>query len=204
MADLADKFVSELTRVVGSDSIGTETNYLGIDINGNLTVSLVDGNKATYSATITNLPSTALASDIFTLTGSATKTIRITRVALSGIQTTGAQVSIIFLRRSTANTGGTSTSLAAISMDTNNPAATATGLVYTANATVGTLVGNIRTRKVSVSASSGASDALILDFGTRNSQAVVLRGINQVFAVNLNNVTVAGSSFNISIEWTEE
>lgn len=204
MADLADKFIAGLTRVVGSDATGTETNYLGIDVNGNLTVSLVDGNKATYSTTITNLNSVALATDIFTLTGSATKIVRISRIALSGVQTTGSQINVIYLRRSTANTGGTLVSLAAIRMDTTSPAATATGLAYTTNPTVGTLVGNIRTRKVSVAAASGNSDEMIIDFGTRNGQALVLRGINEVFAINLNSVTVAGSAFNISIEWTEE
>ena len=158
----------------------------------------------TYSATITNLPSTALASDIFTLTGSATKVVRISRVAFSGVQTTGSQINVICLRRSTANTGGSIASLAAIKMDTANAAATATASGYTANPTVGTLVGNIRTRKVSVAAASGNSDEMILDFGTRNGQAVVLRGINEVFAINLNSVTVSGSAFNISIEWTEE
>lgn len=204
MADLADKFIAGLTRLVGSDSTGTETNYLGIDVNGNLTVSLVDGTKATYSATITNLPSTTLATDIFTLTGSATKIVRISRIALSGVQTTGSQINVICLRRSTANTGGSTVSLAAIRMDTTSPAATATGLGYTTNPTVGTLVGNIRTRKVAVAAASGNSDEMIIDFGTRNGQAVVLRGINEVFAVNLNSVTVSGSAFNIAIEWTEE
>lgn len=204
MADLSEAQAAGNTKVIGSDSTGSETNYLVIDANGNLTISLVDGNKATYSATITNLPTTTLAGDIFTLTGSTTKTIRITSVALSGIQTTGSQVSIVFLRRSTANSAGSSVTLAAISMDTNNPAASATALAYTSNPTVGTLVGNVRTRKVSIAASSGPSDVLILDFGTRNSQAMVLRGANQVFAVNLNSVTVAGSSFNIFIEWTEE
>lgn len=193
------------TIIGGTDgtAIGNLADSLKTTVTSGV-VSTVDGNKATYSATITNLPSTTLASDIFTLTGSATKIVRISRVALGGVQTTGSQINVICLRRSTANTGGSSVSLAAIRLDSANPAATATALAYTANPTVGTLVGNIRTRKVSVSAASGISDPMIFDFGTRNGQAVVLRGINEVFAINLFNVTVAGSAFNISIEWTEE
>lgn len=193
------------TIVGGTDgtSIGNSGDSLKITVTSGI-VSTVDGIKATYSATITNLPAAMLATDIFTITGSATKTIRISRVMLTGTQTTASQINIIFIRRSTANTAGTSVPLAAVTMDTNNPAATATALAYTANPTTGTVVGNIRTRKVALSTAVGNSDELISDFGTTNGQALVLRGINQVFSINLNSVTVAGASFNIAVEWTEE
>lgn len=160
---------------------------------------------STYSASITNLGLAATPSDVFTLTGSATKTIRINTITVTATQTTGAIVNVVCLRRSTANTLGGGVTLAAVSMDTNNPAATATGFAYNANPTVGTLVGNIRTKKLFVGATSVVnSDAMVFNFGINNGQPVTLRGANQVFAVNLNSVTVSGGSFNIFIEWTEE
>ncbi len=160
---------------------------------------------ATYSASITNLGLAATPSDVFTLTGSATKTIRINTITVTATQTTGAIVNVVCLRRSTANTLGGGVVLVAITMDTNNPAATATGFAYNANPTLGTLVGNIRTKKLFAAATSVVnSDAMVFNFGINNGQPVTLRGVNQVFAVNLNSVTVSGGSFNIFIEWTEE
>ena len=60
----------------------------------------VDGQKATYAASITQLAVAASATDIFTLTGSATKTIRVTRLRVSGIKTTaGADVDVQLIIR---------------------------------------------------------------------------------------------------------
>ena len=176
-----------------------------INADRSLVVTQVDGYKATYSASVSNLVAMATApTDIFTLTGSATKTIRVTRVTITGTQTTASQITIILLKRLTANTAGTSTAQTAVSHDSNAAAATGAVLAYTANPTTGTLIGNLRSRKVFVGAVTGNSDEYITEFGTRNCQAVVLRGTGQVFAINLNAATIAGSSFNIGIEWTEE
>jgi hypothetical protein len=170
-------------------------------------VSLVDGQKATYAASITGLASAASATDIFTITGSATKTIRITRLEVSGQATTAAAAQVVVLKRSTANTAGTSTNPAAVPYDSASAAATATLNAYTANPTTGTLVGNVRAEYVFLAAPATAtvgSDKLFLDFGARPAQAIVLRGITQVLAINLNGATVTGGAFDINIEFTEE
>lgn len=175
-----------------------------VNPDGSQISATVDGFKATYSAAVVGLVPGATPQDIFTLTGSATRTIRINRVTVTATQTTASQVNVLLLRRSTANTAGTSTALTSVSHDSTNTAATATGLAYTVNPTAGTLVGNIRARKVFVGTTTGNSDEMSSDFGTRNDQAIVLRGTSQVFAVNLNGIAVAGGSFNIIVEWTEE
>lgn len=165
----------------------------------------VDGNKATYSAGVTGLVPAATATDIFTITGSASRTIKITRVAVSATQTTGGTVNVSLLKRSTANTAGTSTAVAAVAHDSTSAAATATVLAYTANPTLGTIVGSaIRTNKLFVSTATATGDDKVWTFGDRPSQCPVLRGTTQVIAVNLNATTVTGGSFAINIEWTEE
>ena len=159
----------------------------------------------TYSAAITGLVAANTATDFFTLTGSATKTVRITRIALTATQTTGAQNNILLIKRSTANTGGTSTAPAGVPHDSTNAAATATVAAYTVNPTaLGTVVGTMRSRKVFVGQTTANSDEFIADFGDRNNQSIVLRGTTQVLAINLNSTTLAGNSFDISVEWTEE
>ncbi len=162
--------------------------------------------KATYSASIIGLASAALATDIFSITGSATKTICIRSIRISAVQTTASQVNVVVLKRSTANTAGTSTAPTKVAHDSTSIAATATVLAYTANPTVGALVGNIRAARMFVPGAATASDAAGLDIAigvNEESQPVTLRGIAEVMSVNLNGVTVAAGSFNVAIEWTE-
>ena len=45
---------------------------------------------------------------------------------------------------------------------------------------------------------------MVLDFGIRPSQAIVLRGVAEGLAVNLNAATSAGNAINLKVEWTEE
>lgn len=168
------------------------------------TVQIQDGTRTTYSAAVAALVPAGTPTDIFTITGSATKTVRIMSISVTGTQTTAAQRDVILLRRSSANSGGTSNALAIASHDPQSSSATAVVRSYTANPTLGTLVGNIRTKKMLISTTSGTSGEFAIDFGTRPSQAMVLRGASQVLAINLNGITSTGGSFNISIEWTEE
>ena len=190
----------QLSGIVPTTSISQDLYSWG---NNALSVSQTDLNKPTYSAT--NIFTAAnLATDIFTVTGSATKTIRINKLIISGTQTTAGVASIFLLRRSTANTLGTSTTLTNTTHDSQNAAATAIVRSYTANPTLGTLVGNIKTHKLFIPTTTGAPEQDFFEWGTRPGQCIVLRGINEVFSVNLNGVTFAGNSISISVEWTEE
>ncbi len=189
--------------LVGLTKIGSDnTTYAP------LATSPTDGLRATYSASITGLASAASATDIFTITGSATKIVRVTRIEISGQATTAAAAQVVLLVRSGANLTGTSTSPTAVPHDSASAAATATVKAYTVNpGTLGTLVGNIRVAYTFLAAPATAtvgSEPLFLDFGTRPSQAIVLRGTTQVFAVNLNAATVTGGAWDINLEWTEE
>lgn len=93
-----------------------------------------------------------------------------------------------------------------VPLDSTSGAATATVQHYTANPTVGTLVGNIQAYRGIIPAAATLIENPIIDwqFGNRPGQAIVLRGTTEGIAVNLNNVTVAGGSFIITCEWTEE
>lgn len=163
-----------------------------------------DGVKATYGAgALDTVPVAAGATDVFTIAGSATKTIRILRVFFSGTRTASTSTNVTFLKRSTANTGGVSVALSAVPFDSNNVAATATVLAYTANPVVGTLVGNIRNKKILIPAPGVIGDTLEYDFGSLG-QTIVLRGVGQVMAISFNGVAIVGGLFNFGIEWIEE
>lgn len=174
--------------------IGTSGENVSIDYN-----TL----KASYFASSLGLAVAASPTDVFTLTGSATKTIRITSIGITATKTTGGVADIVLLKRSTANTGGTSSTLTAVSHDSTNAAATAVARSYTVNPTTGTLVGNILTKKYFLSTATTLPSDLIVNFGDLE-QPIILRGVAEVFSLNLNAVTQTGNSFDIYIRWTEE
>ena len=169
-------------------------------------LSVVTAENKTYSASAVGLVPPAAATDVFTITGSAGKTIKILRVELSGTTTAGSGLSVnaSLVKRSTANSGGTSVATAITPHDSANSAATATVLQYTANPTLGTSVGSPRSKRYSMATAGSLVADAIWDFRTRPSQAVVLRGTGQVLAINLGGATITGPLIHCNIEWTEE
>jgi hypothetical protein len=180
-------------------------SQLQTDSTGALVVNR-EGRKATYSATAVFSPTATAATDVFTITGSATKTIRVTRLTVFGTETTAATQIVEILKRSTANSGGTSAASTAVPHDSNNSAATATVLSYTANpTTLGTLLATIRTGRPFFGSGATPQDpSSTYVFGDVNEQAIVLRGTGQVLAVSLNSASIIGVSLRCWVEWTEE
>lgn len=189
---------------VGVTSIAAGTTTIGA-------VAPVDGFKATYGAATTNtFTAVATPTDICTITGSASKTIRVLRVAIQGTQTTGGYETFGFVKRSTANTGGTSAALTGVPYDSNDAAATATVLQYTANPTaLGTAVGTIGSYRTYIPVSATGTGGTQLPpafytFSDLPAKAVVLRGTSQVLAINGNSTTMAGNVLTCLFVWTEE
>jgi hypothetical protein len=190
----------------------TNGQQAGLQLNtsGQLIVQAdpTDGTKATYSATSAiAFASATTATDIFTITGSASKTIRVLRLGFSAQVTTAGVVNVLVVKRSAANTGGTSASATAVSHDSSDGAATATVLNYTANPTgLGAAVGTVRAARIFFPTSgTDVSDFVNeFDFGNGPDKAIVLRGTTQVLAINLNAATVTGGTWTCYVEWTEE
>jgi len=233
MADLTDITSAQTVKIVGCDSSGIEQtpvlstsagglhanlrDNLGNELLGRRTpaqaIPVSDAETATYSANVTGLVAAASATDIFVITGSASRTVRIKKIRITGTRTTATFTSILLIRRNADNTGGTSTVRSNLPHDTNNPASTAIVRAYTANpttlgATTGTGILKSSHLPMPVAAPGNAqstiNETLNWEFVSGEAQPIVLRGVAQILSINLNATTVAGSSFNISIEWTEE
>lgn len=186
-----------------------------VDINGNLKTTAIaptftasvdtEGTKITCSASQANIVPAASATDIFTITGSATKTIRVTRISFSGQATATSNVITDIVKRSTANTAGTSAAATAVPHDSTD-ACTATVLSYSVNPTTGTPVGSVRSEQIVITnGATPVGDSIgVWDFTTRNSKGIVLRGVAQVLAINLRGITYAGAVVAADVEWTEE
>jgi hypothetical protein len=191
-------------QIGGTD--GTNLRGIKTDTSGYIQTASAGGTRATYSAAAASFASAASATDICTITGSGTKTIRVTQAWLAGTQTTAGTIQVFLEKRSTADTSGTAVAATVVPVDQGNAAGTATVNAYTGNPTTGSLVGHVRSNKLFIPAPATAAGEPIwlMDFGTRPSQAIVLRGTGQVLAFNLNSTTVSGSAMTCGFEWTEE
>ena len=175
------------------------------DNKGRLIIS-PDAGKATYSASFTGAVTATTATDVFTIFGSASKKITITKIGFSATQTTAAMETFLMNKKTAVNAGGTSAAVTAMAHDSTSAAATATVLSYTANPT--TLGGSttVRSMKKYIVTTTTALGDLIFEykFNENGDKGIILNSATEGFALNLNSQTMAGNAFSIYVEWVEE
>lgn len=189
---------------------GTTTATLtGTSLNVNCTGGCGSASIAqTYAVGVKFTPAVTVSRDFWNIYGSATKTITVLRIRISGVSTAASNADLILLRRSTAASGGTSTTPTIVLLDTTNNAATAVVRAYTAVGTEGTTAGNIWTGRfetaiATATATSMPPQEMILDFTQSGRQGIVLRGTAQGVAIQPQTVLGAGTSLSITVEFTE-
>lgn len=176
-----------------------------VDSTGALFVNR-ESQKSTYSAAV-QFTIAANPTDVFTITGSGTKLVRLVKLSISGTNTGNTNAVAFLTRRSSANSAGTSTTATNVVADSTQSAATATIRSYTANPTLGTTVGNFRvsTLFLPTLASTNQNVDIEFEFGNVNNKSIVLRGTSEVIAVNFAGTAITGTtSLSIDITWTEE
>ena len=166
----------------------------------------------TYGAISIGLVPAASATDIFCISGSATKAVTIRRVVLSGTAGTAVTTPVVFLRRVSLDTGGTAATSTALpvagSFNSNSPAATAVLTAYTANPTiVDSSPTYLFAPAVSFPVTTTATEADEYNFGTSvdaYDMGLNLVGAAQQLCLNLNGVSITSGVLAISIEWVEQ
>lgn len=183
----------------------TQLRATPVPISGTVTTAPGAATAVTYSASIVNLAVVTGATDFFTLTGSASKTIKITSITISGSAAAAVVVPVLVIRRSAANTAGTSTTPTVVPYDSTFAAGTAVARAYTTNpSALGAVVGTIYTQKIGLPLTSGPTPVVVnADFGPSFAAPIVLRGTAELLALNLNATAVTTASMNITIEWIE-
>lgn len=214
-AALGDAAANPTTSTVGSDNslwnaAGSQWNrqQSAIGAPGVAAVN-VEGTKVSYSVGSGVTLAGATIQDACYLAGSATKTIRVNRVAVSSSATTASQFSWMVVKRSSANSGcGASTTPPPVPHDSADAAASAvfTSCSNSAAETPGASVGSVRTATVPVIGGTNEAAALTeWRFGTENAKSIVLRGVAQNLSVTGNgNAVQAGQVMSCDFEWTEE
>lgn len=195
------------------------TSALGqVNVVPQVGVNTANLRQNTYTATILSLVPAASATDIFCISGSASKTVHIHRIALSGTAGTLVTTPIVLLRRTSLDTGTASTATyakATTGLSTGNPTASATVVAYDSTGGNPTIVDSsptyIRTGTLTLGVSgttAAPADRLIWEFGTyvnayEQSLSIPSGSTAQQVCLNLNAVSVSSGVLQGSIEWQE-
>jgi hypothetical protein len=173
----------------------------------------LDSNRAYYraSAASTAIITTA-GKTLMTVTGSATKTVRITRIGLYFSAATAAEAVVQLQRVSAIGTGGTGVAPTVAKLDTNSAAATAVVTHFTTGAqSTGVAVGGpITTISINEAVTTtaptffGQPVTLIWPELGVPGQSIVLRGIADI--LELQNPVAVGTTPKLSyfVEWIED
>jgi len=162
------------------------------------------------AATTVSVVAAAGADVFFVIQGSATKTLTVHRIKLSGPTLTAvAYNSYVVEKFSTAPSGGTATALTKVPLDSASPASTAAlCTVYTAAPTEGTLVGTIACQRVllqaTTAAAGGIPDIVSFDFDNRDDSGVPLKGVAQGLGVAFGAAPASAVTLGLEVEWSED
>jgi hypothetical protein len=164
--------------------------------------------KASFSAAISGLVVAAAATDFFTIRGVDGKRIVVNRMLISGIATAATAVPLSFIKRSTANTGGTATSPTAVPSDsTIGTAPAAVVSAYTVNpAGLGTAVGTVSAMRLILSTASASVGSTPLELNLERMfwRPIVLNSAAESLCINYGGATAAGNAIDLMVAWTEE
>jgi len=166
--------------------------------------------RNTYSIGIVGLAISASPTDVVVIQGSATRLVRVKSMIISSAASSAnSSAPISIIRRSSANTGGTSTTPALNTHDTTDPAPTAVVRLYTAPpSALGTQVGTTPLHFVRIATQINPNnlDRGAFQFAWQNDKAIVLNGASDFLCINLGGSTLGGNpvSLDFDILLTEE
>ncbi len=180
---------------------------LGIGDTGTQRVTL--SSELTYSASTTAMTATAAGTGVFAnICGSASKTVRIQRIRVSGTVATGAKYGDVIIKKtSAATTSGTATTLTNVPYDSSSAAATAVAKFYTVLGTAGTPVGAVDSVIMFLPITgTPAATGTPIEFTWRDndSEAPTLRGTAQCLELNFGTTTSTAPTLTFAVKWTEK
>ena len=169
---------------------------------GNKRVEIPAKNTYSFATPATTTVGTGV---LVQIQGSASKTVRISKISIAPLIGTAAQGIFRVARYSTAASAGTSATVTVGTHDTSAPAVSAVCTHWTATGgTAGSIIGGfIRAVQILVPASATAVQSVILfdQASANNQEAIVLRGTSEYLAVSTASTLTGCQWF---IELTEE
>ena len=204
----------------GNNAVQNQEMLQGISGSGNnIPVHSLDTTRVTYRASANFTPQATAAVTIITVTGSATRTVRIKRLFMGGVSTAVSSSVYALQRTSALGAGGTLVAPTVAFLDRGAAAgyAAATAIVNHWTTTLkatGTVIGGpISTRAVGTNVVTTPATAwieplapLLPEAGMPVGSAIVLRGVAEILEVQ--NVTPAnlgaGTVLYYTVEWEED
>ena len=198
------------------DQAGTTQNMVVFDDAGtNRTPAFcLDSPAATYRASASFTPQATAGVTVITVTGSATKTVRIKRVMVGGVATALADTLFALQRTSALGAGGTLVAPTVAKLDSGSAAQTAvvnhwTTSLKAAGTPAGGALTTLRVFQETTGVPTVASREATMLFPERGApigQAIVLRGTSDFLEVqNINAGNLAtGTVLDYTIEWVED
>lgn len=179
----------------------------GLNLEGYVAIN--SGLKATYTYAISATAPYATPQDYIVITGSATKTIKIVRIELSGAATAATGVIYTLKKHIVANTSGTATNPTPMKHDSSDGAASATVSLYSVAPTTDATATIWKTVRVDLvvapAAQAYVTDRYVYDYKAQIDEPLTIRGIAQEFALNLGGAAIpSGAVLDIAVTWTEE
>lgn len=186
---------------------GTNIGNIGDALKVSIASEIITAIVPTYTAAAVAIIAATNPTDIFILRGSATKVIKIIDVQFSALRQQTTYTIVQGVKRSTDNTGGTFTLPAIVSHESTQGPATALVRAYTANPTsLGTSLGPVYAfySFIPNAGGSGGGNIAGIDVVHGIGKPIILRGTNELFAINLLGQATAGLEYTISISWIED
>jgi hypothetical protein len=211
-ASLAGAWSTKITDATNGPVAVKPASTAAVAADPALVASLSPNAPATYYASVVALATAGAATDFFTISASSTNKVKIKYISISAGGSSTGQQDFVLVKRSTLDTGGTSSTVTAVPSDSGDAAATASVKSYTVNPTLGTLVGNVRSEHCVVGQTGGGSGAsskitIAWDFSVQSGAykpPILASGSTEQYCINLNSGTIAGAAVDVSIMWTEE
>jgi hypothetical protein len=204
-----------LSTITARDGNGNAVSTAAMaDLAGNLSPSItLDNARQTYRASASFTPFATAALALVTIIGSASKTVRVSRILIGGAATALADTLFRLTRVSVIGTGGTAVAPTVSKHDTNSAAATAVVQHYTTAAqSTGTVVSAlshwrqfIATVTTPATAYTNPTYQVFPEAGF-SGQQLVLRGTSDMLQLeNLNAGNLgAATVLEYVVEWTED
>jgi hypothetical protein len=164
--------------------------------------------KATFAvgASLFTLPATP--SDVVEIAGSATKTVRIKKIAVEGVATTAKQWPLAIIRRAAAIADGTATTPVPVRYDSGDAAPSATIRHFTVLGTpaAGNPASNAGlTADLLLVTPTSIPQPVVFDFCRSGEKGLTLRGAADTVVVNLGGgALTAGEKLSYSVIWEED
>lgn len=196
----------------GNDTALTSAtgDYGHVSLNqfGNVKIQVEGSAKSSFACSTGAFTAAASATDISTLVfASSGKVIKLKKCVVSYLNAGGAAGGAIvnLIKRTTADTTGTSSSPTIVQKDTNGASVTGVVKLYTANpGGLGTSAGIVSSQMYGTS--SNATNMVLYDSSVSSAADMTLRATDHGFCVNLDGVSPLGTTpkFSVTWEWTEE